>query len=55
MPSFVSQPIVMTGLDPVIHVLQPDEPKTWMAGSSPAMTTLGGSDIKRSFVARHAA
>jgi hypothetical protein len=30
-------PFVMPGLDPGIHV-SPPERKTWMAGSSPAMT-----------------
>jgi hypothetical protein len=29
---------VMPGLEPGIHVFKPNEPKTWMAGSSPAMT-----------------
>ena len=30
---------VMPGLVPGIHVLLSDEAKTWMAGTSPAMTT----------------
>jgi hypothetical protein len=30
----------MTGLDPVIHVFVRHIGKTWMAGSSPAMTTM---------------
>jgi hypothetical protein len=29
---------VMPGLVPGIHVLLPENPKTWMAGTSPAMT-----------------
>jgi hypothetical protein len=32
-------PAVITGLVPVIHVFLYLEAKTWMAGSSPAMTT----------------
>jgi hypothetical protein len=30
--------IVMPGLVPGIHVFQPASRKTWMAGTSPAMT-----------------
>jgi hypothetical protein len=30
--------VVMPGLVPGIHVLFSDTPKTWMAGTSPAMT-----------------
>jgi hypothetical protein len=30
--------IVITGLVPVIHVFLSDVAKTWMAGTSPAMT-----------------
>ncbi len=42
--SGISMPalIVMTGLDPVIHALQRQASKTWMPGSSPGMTILGG-------------
>ena len=36
--------IVMPGLEPGIHGLPPRDGKTWMAGTSPAMTTSGGSD-----------
>ena len=36
--------IVMPGLVPGIHGLQPRDGKTWMAGTSPAMTTSGSSD-----------
>ncbi|HTZ80741.1 MAG TPA: hypothetical protein VMC10_22710 [Stellaceae bacterium] len=36
--------IVMPGLVPGIHGLQPRESKTWMAGTSPAMTTFDGLD-----------
>jgi len=31
-------PFVMPGLVPGIHVLPPRAAKTWMAGTSPAMT-----------------
>jgi len=36
--------IIMTGLDPVIHVLQPRDDETWMAVTSTAMTISDRSD-----------
>jgi len=35
--------IVMPGPEPGIHGLPPRDGKTWMAGTSPAMTTSGGT------------
>ena len=40
--------IVITGLDPVIHAFSASieaVASTWMAGSSPAMTTIDGDSI----------
>jgi hypothetical protein len=40
--AFACAPLVMPGLVPGIHVLLPARPrKTWMAGTSPAMTVKG--------------
>jgi hypothetical protein len=35
---FLPPPIVMPGFMPGIHVFLPSSAKTWMAGTSPAMT-----------------
>jgi len=35
----VTQTVVMAGLVPAIHVCLFAEPKTWMPGTSPAMTS----------------
>ena|GEM_PF-3520804 len=38
----------MPGLGPGIHIFLLAEPKTWMAGSSPAMTPADGLDLNYS-------
>jgi hypothetical protein len=38
---YAQSEIVMTGRDPVIHVIPMDQTKTWIRGSSPRMTIFG--------------
>src|SRR5438128_1694809 len=45
---------VMPGLDPAIHVLLHSMPKTWMAGTSPAMTRKPGHDEEKRLSRAHA-